>query len=226
MNKKSILYILLALVFLIVFNTVFFVVGGAVHPASVWISYGFIHFSYLMVIVTQLLIRKSSSAAVFGFSLHFVSTAYFFLEFIIGLVFVFVRSESYTAALVVQVIIAGIYAAMLISNMIANEYTADSVEQHESEVAYIKNAASRIKLLMGKASDKKANREIERAYDILHSSPSRSIATVSYLEEEINDKVSDLEDAVSADKTEAIIAIAGELVAKTEERNRKLQIAN
>ena len=79
---------------------------------------------------------------------------------------------------------------------------------------------------MGKASDKKANREIERAYDILHSSPSRSIATVSYLEEEINDKVSDLEDAVSADKTEAIIAIAGELVAKTEERNRKLKIAN
>ena len=226
MNKKSILYILLDLVFLAVFNTVFFVVGGTEHPASVWISYGFIHFSYLMILVTPFLIRKSSSQAVFGFSLYSVSAVYFFVEFIVGLVFIFVGSESYKASLVVQVIIAGIYAVMLISNLIANEYTADSVERHEDEVAYIKNAASRVKILMGKASDKKANKEIEKAYDILHSSPSRSVATVKLLEEEIKNKVTDLEDAVAADETAAIITIAGEIVAKTEERNRKLKMAN
>lgn len=226
MNKKSILYILLDLVFLAVFNTVFFVVGGTEHPASVWISYGFIHFSYLMILVTPFLIRKSSSQAVFGFSLYSVSAVYFFVEFIVGLVFIFVGSESYKASLVVQVIIAGIYAVMLISNLIANEYTADSVERHEDEVAYIKNAASRVKILMGKASDKKANKEIEKAYDILHSSPSRSVATVKLLEEEIKNKVTDLEDAVAADETAVIITIAGEIVAKTEERNRKLKMAN
>lgn len=226
MNKKSILYILLDLVFLAVFNTVFFVVGGTEHPASVWISYGFIHFSYLMILVTPFLIRKSSSQAVFGFSLYSVSAVYFFVEFIVGLVFIFVGSESYKASLVVQVIIAGIYAVMLISNLIANEYTADSVEQHEDEVAYIKNAASRVKILMGKANDKKANKEIERAYDLLHSSPSRSAATVKLLEDEIKNKVTDLEDAVAANETAAIITIAGEIVAKTEERNRKLKMAN
>lgn len=226
MNKKSILYILLDLVFLAVFNTVFFVIGGTEHSASVWISYWFIHFSYLMILATFFLIRKSSSAAVFGFSLYSVSAVYFFVEFIVGLVFIFIGSESYKASLVVQVIIAGIYAVMLISNLIANEYTADSVERHEDEVAYIKNAASRVKILMGKASDKKANKEIEKAYDILHSSPSRSVATVKLLEEEIKNKVTDLEDAVAADETAAIITIAGEIVAKTEERNRKLKIAN
>lgn len=226
MNKKSILYILLDLVFLAVFNTVFFVIGGTENPASVWISYGFIHFSYLMILVTPFLIRKSSSAAVFGFSLYSVSAVYFFVEFIVGLVFIFIGSESYKASLVVQVIIAGIYAVMLISNLIANEYTADSVERHQDEVAYIKNAASRVKILMGKASDKKANKEIEKAYDILHSSPSRSVATVKLLEEEIKNKVTELEDAVAAGKTAAIITIAGEIVAKTEERNRKLKMYN
>lgn len=226
MNKKSILYILLDLVFLAVFNTVFFVIGGTEHPASVWISYGFIHFSYLMILVTSFLIRKSSSAAVFGFSLYSVSAVYFFAEFIVGLVFIFIGSESYKVSLVVQVIIAGIYTIMLLSNLIANEYTSDRVERHEDEVAYIKNAASRVKNLMGKASDKKANKEIERAYDTLHSSPSRSVATVKLLEEEIKNKVTDLEDAVAADETAAIITIAGKIVAKTEERNRKLKIAN
>lgn len=93
-------------------------------------------------------------------------------------------------------------------------------------LAYIKNAASRVKILTGKANDKKANKEIERAYDLLHSSPSRSAATVKLLEEEIKNKVTDLEDAVAANETAAIITIAGEIVAKTEERNRKLKMAN
>lgn len=226
MNKKSILYILLDLVFLAVFNTVFFVIGGANHPASVWISYGFIHFSYLMILVTPFLIRKSSSAAVFGFSLYSVSAVYFFVEFIVGLVFIFIGSESYKASLVVQIIIAGIYAIMLISNLIANEYTADSVERHEDEVAYIKNAASRIKMLIGKATDKKANKEIEKAYDLLHSSPSRSVATVKLLEEEIKNKVSELEDVVSSNNTTAIINISGEIISLVEERNRKIRISH
>lgn len=226
MNKKSILYVLLDLVFLAVFNTVFFVIGGTEHPASVWISYGFIHFSYLMILVTPFLIRKSSSAAVFGFSLYSVSAAYFFVEFIVGLVFIFIDSESYKASLVVQIIIAGIYAVMLISNLIANEYTADSVEKHEDEVAYIKNAASRIKMLIGKTSDKKANKEIEKAYDLLHSSPSRSVATVKLLEEEIENKVSELEDVVASNNTTAIINVSGEIISLTEERNRKIRISN
>lgn len=226
MNKKSILYILLDLVFLAVFNTVFFVISGTDHSTSVWISYGFIHFSYLMILVTPFLIRKSSSAAIFGFSLYSVSSVYFFVEFIVGLIFIFMDSESYKASLVVQVIIAGIYAVILISNMIANEYTADKVERHEEEVAYIKNAASRVKMLMGKASDKKANKAIEKAYDLLHSSPSRSTATVKLLEEEIKNKVTSLEEAVATNETAAIITITGEIIASTEERNRKIKITN
>ena len=226
MNKKSILYILLDLVFLVVFNTVFFVVGDTEHPVSVWISYGFIHFSYLMILATPFLIRKSSSAAMFGFSLYSISTVYFFVEFLVGLVFIFIGSDSYKASLVVQVVIAGIYAILVISNLIANEHTADNIERHEDEVAYIKDAASRIKLLLGKASDKKANKEIEKAYDLLHSSPSRSVATAKYLEEQIKNKVTDLENAVETNETATIITIAGEIVEKTEERNRKLRMAN
>ena len=116
MNKKSALWIILDLVFLIVFNTVFFVAGGFEHPASVWLSYGFIHFAYLMVIATPFLIRKSSSAAVFGFSLYSISSTYFLVEFIVGLIFVFLRQESVKAALIVQVIIAGIYAQFFVKD--------------------------------------------------------------------------------------------------------------
>ncbi len=226
MNKKSILFILLDLVFLVVFNTIFFAGGGIDRPASVWISYAFIHFAYLMILATPFLVGKGSSAAVFGFSLYSISAVYFFLEFVVGLVFIIIGSESYKAALVAQIVIAGLYAVILIANLIANEYTAESVERREDETAYIKEAASRIKILIGKADDKKANKEIERAYDILHSSPSRSDATVKQLETEIKNKVTELEDAVASKETELIITVAGELAAVTEERNRKLKLNN
>ena len=220
MNKKSLLYILLDLIFLAVFNTVFFVVGGTEHPASVWIAYGFIHFSYIMVLVTPFLVRKNSNAAVFGFALYSVSATYFFIEFVVGLIFVFVKSESYKASLVVQIIIAGVYAIMLIVNMIANENTADSSERHEDEVAYIKRVSSRVKMLVGKSTDRNANKEVERVYDLLHSSPSKSSITVKNEEAEIADKIANLEGAVASNSTSDIIAISNEIVSLVEERNR------
>lgn len=225
MNKKSVLWILLDLIFLAVFNTVFFVAGGTDHTASVWISYGFIHFAYLMVLVTPFLIRKSSSAAVFGFSLYSISSTYFLLEFVVGLIFIFMKSESYKASLIVQVIVAGIYAVLLLSHLIANEHTADSVERHEEEVAYIKTASSRVKALIGKANDKKANKEIEKAYDTLHSSPSKTVATVRSIESNVMNKVAELEGAVSDQDAATIITTAGEIVALMEERNRKIRLS-
>ncbi len=226
MKKKNFLWIALDLVFLIVFNTVFFVAGGASHPASVWISYAFIHFAYLMVLVTPFLIRKSSSAAIFGFSLYSISSTYFLVELVVGIVFIFLKQDSYKLALIVQVIIAGIYAVMLISHLIANESTADSVERHEQEVAYIKDAASRVKLLVGKIPDKKSNREIEKLYDLLHSSPSKSNSTVHSLEVTIVNLIEELESAISYENKDEAVKLAAEITKTVEERNRRLRQQN
>lgn len=226
MNKKAILWVILDLIFLVVFNTVFFAMTGFQHTATVWISYGFIHFAYLMVIVTPFLIRKSSSAAVFGFSLYSISSTYFLIEFVTGIVFIILKSDPVKIAVVVQIVIAGIYGVLLISHLIANESTADSVERHEDEVAYIKEASIRVKALVGKTVDKKANKEIERAYDLLHSSPTKSTSAVRYLESSIMSQISNLEDAVQAGDADLIIATAGEIIATMEERNKKLRLAN
>ncbi len=226
MSKKSILFFLLDLVFLAVFNTIFFVAGGTDHPASVWISYGFIHFAYLMVIATPILTRKSSSAVVFGLSLYTISTVYFFVEFLVGLIFILIGSETYEATLIIQVLIAAVYAVILIVYLIANESTADSLQRQEEEVAYLKNAASKVKLLMDKASDRKANREVEKVYDMLHSSPSRSTESAKAVERQISNAINLLADAVEADDAAEIISVAGEILAKIEDRNRKVTMEN
>lgn len=224
MKKKFVLLIWLDLAFLVVFNTVFFVATRTPHPASVWLSYGFIHFSYMMVLLTPFFIRNGSRSSVFGFSLYSISAAYFFVEFITGLVFICLEQNIIKNALIVQIILAGLYATILLSHLIANESTADAVKHHEEEVAYIKQAAARVKPLVGSLSSKMANKKIEKAYDLLHSSPTKSFSSVKPLEESIFNKIEELEDSVkSGDEADALTK-AEELIALTEERNRKICI--
>lgn len=224
MKKKTTLWILLDLVFLIVFNVVFFVATGTNHPTSVWLSYAFIHFAYIMVLVTPYLIRKSSSAAVFGFSLYAISSVYFLIELVVGIVFICLKQESIKVSLITQVIIAGIYAILLISNLIANESTADSVERHETEVAYIKESSSRVHSLMDKLNDRKANKAIEKTYDLLHSSPAKSNSDVHSLEREILSLTHELESAVFDKDVDSVMRITADINAKAEERNRRLRM--
>lgn len=226
MSKKTILWIILDLIFLVVFNTVFFTLSGLHHPASVWISYVLIHLAYLMVIITPALIRKSSNAAVFGFSLYSISSTYFLCEFVVGILFIILKSESIKAAVVVQIILAGIYGILLVSHMIANENTADNVNLHEEEVALIKEASSRVRALVGQAADKRANKEIERAYDMIHSSPSKSNQAVHSLESAVMNKISDLENAIRTGETDKIVEISRDIISTMDERNRRLRLSN
>lgn len=219
-KKKSVLTVLLCLVFLVVFNVVFFVLGGTDHKPAVWLSYAFIHVAYFMVLITPFLTRKGKNAYVFGVTLGGISSAYFIVEFLIGIIFMILKHDSLKVDVVVHVVITGLYLVTLISNMIANETTADNIERHDDEVAFIKNASSRIKLLVDKLDDKKANRVIEQAYDLVHSSPSKSSAAAKSYEYDVMNRINDLESAVSSKDIEQSLKFAGEIVSLMEERNR------
>lgn len=226
MNKKNVLWLLLDLVFLVIFNVVFFVLGGTEHPASVWISYGFIHFSYIMLMITPKLIRKSSSSAVFGFSLYSISSAYFLIAFIVGVIFVFVRSESYKVSLVSQVIIAGLYLIMLISHMIANEHTADSIERHEMELQYVKESSAKIKGIMDSVEDRKLKKQIEKAYDLIHGSQTKSNNAARDYELTVMDLLEVLEQNIKRNDLMAASTTLDKIIKNAEERNRRVRLGN
>lgn len=223
MDKKRFLWIILDLVFLIVFNVVFFVAGGTKHEASVWISYGFIHFAYIMMLITPFLVKKSTNTAVLGFPLYSISSAYFLVAFIVGLIFIFTHPESYKMSLIVQVIIAGIYAIMLISNMIANEHTAESVERHEMELRYVKDASAHLKSIMDSVSDKAMRKKIEKLYDLLHSSPAKSNNSVRDYELAVLDLIDVLEDNLRRGDIPAANATISKIERNASERNRRLK---
>lgn len=226
MKKVNILWIILGSVFLVIFNVIFFVAGGANHPASVWISYGFIHFAYGLLLVTPFLVRKGGNPVMFGFPLFSVSTVYFFAAFLAGIIFVVIAPQDFRAALIFQLVVAGVYAVILIGVMIANESTAGHDEQRQQEINFIKTASVDLKAAFGRVSDENLKKKIEKAYEAVKNSPVKSAPSAAGLEKAINDSISLL--SMEIDRGDSIAAAdeAAKIVKLTEERSRALRLAN
>ena len=231
MKKINVLWIILDLIFLIIFNVFFFVIGSSkddalVNNVSVWMSYGFIHLAYFMLLITPFLIRKGKSAAVFGFSLYSISAVYFLIEFITGIIFIMVSPESYITALLVQLSIAGLYGIILVSNMIANEYTANSEEKRQHQIDYVKGASVKLKGLLENINDKDIKKMVEKVYDAVYSSPVKSYPNFEHMESRILQSINEFENEVSTGSKEKLISLANSLLVVVNERNMRLKMLN
>lgn len=224
MNKKGVLWILLDSVFFIVFNVIFFAIIGTDHGAAGWISYVFIMLAYILLIVTPYLVRNSKSKAVFGFSLYVIGSVYFLVELIVGIVFILVTSTSFKVVLLVQILLFGIYAVLLISHMIANEKTAESEGNREYDLQYVKRTSLRLQSIMEGIPDKNLRKKVEKAYDIISSSPVGSNLQAKEIEGQITQLVGDLESAVDGKDAMMVGNIAEQLVSMANERNKLVAV--
>lgn len=225
-DKKSTLRLILQLIFVVVFNVFFFVLGGIEHNLSVWLSYGSIHFAYFMLVVTPHIIRKGKSAAIFGFALYSVSAVYFFIALITGVIFIVLAPESHTAALLVQLSMAGLYGILLILHLIANEHTAEAEEKRQPQIEYVKSATAQLKRILGGIEDKATKRKVEKVYDVVNSSPVKSHPNVAQIEMRIMTLIDGLADAVLASEKQTIVSTADSLLSAANERNSQLKRFN
>lgn len=190
----------LTLVFLIVFNAIFFIVGGTVRTTGEWISYAFIHFSYLMLLLTPRLVNNSSVTSTLGVSVYSISFLYFLISLLIGVIIIFVRPENHIAALVIYIILSGIYFVVLLSSLIANEKTIEAEDLHRQDMMFINNAVSIIKPLVSVCEGTGLGKKMERLYDLIRTSQVKSDSSVWETEDRILDSLNQLAALVSKDK--------------------------
>ncbi len=215
--------IAMALIFPIVFNVAFFVLTGTEHPVSVWTAYAFIQVAYVLVLLTSVATTPGPGAPVFGFALGTTAGAYFVLELLVGLVIIVLAPATFDVALIVQVVLAGIFVFLWLAHHQANQHTAQRMGHHAAEREYVREATARVESLLGGISDRGVRRTVERAYDVLRSSPTRSSAAAHGDEQDILASVNRLERAVSDGNVQTIRDAAQHVVAATEARNRKLR---
>lgn len=226
MKKTKIFWYLLDSIFLIVFNLYFFLLKGTDHVTSVWISYISIHLAYVMLLATPYFVRKGSTSVDYGRPLFVITTSYFFVALIVGVAFIIISPESYKVALLVQITIAAVFAVLLLVNLIANEHTADNIEKRELELKYVKEASSKLNSLIGQLPDKKLQKLVGKAYDLIHGSQVKSSITVQTIEQEVFNEISVLTDLVKNRKFESIENAVNKICSLAEERNRQLKLLN
>jgi len=227
MKRVNILWLLLDSLFLIVFNFLFFMLGDYKNcNNSVWISYGFIHFAYILLLLTPFFARRGKAEYIYRRPPFFVTTTYFLIQLCTGITFILIAPETVKVTLIVQVILAGLFLAWLLAHLIANEHTADRAEQREPELQYIKETSAKLQTVLQQISDKNTAKKVEHVYDLLRTSPTKSNVNIHSLEQQIINEIERLEDVVNNNDSEQILSMTNKIYQLIEERNRQLKISN
>ncbi|MFC6275258.1 hypothetical protein ACFQET_06990 [Levilactobacillus tangyuanensis] len=224
MSKQRKLWVLLDLVFLIAFNIVFFVLGGANGTAAIWWAYGFIHLAYILLLVTPYMVRKnSSSTALFNMSLYSISMTYFLITFVCGLIFIFRYPQMGSLSLVSQVIITGLYAIILIAHIIANDRTADALVVHEQELQFVKVSSGKLAGILARTQDAGLKKKVEQAYDLAHASQVKSSTAAQMTEHAVLAAIDELDRATAVRDQKEMAILLDRIINGIENRNRQLQ---
>ena len=227
MKRINILWLLLDSLFLIVFNLLFFMLGNTGDAkTSVWISYGFIHFAYFVLLITPLFVRKSVVGTDYRRTVYVVTSAYFLVALLVGVTLILIAPEKIKVTIIIQAVLAAAFLGWLLALLIANEHTADNAEQREAELQYVKVSSAKLQSVLQQITDKATANKVERVYDLIHSSPARSNENVRSLEQQVLNEIERLESAANQNDTEQIISTADKIHRLADDRNRQLKISN
>jgi hypothetical protein len=195
-------------------------------PVSVWISYGFIHFAYLLFVATPLFVRKGKQNDDYGRPLYVVTSCYFIVELITGVTLILVAPETAKITIIIQSVLTAAFIAWLLIYLIANEHTVDNVKRHEVELQYVKEYSAKLQSVLQQITDRTAVKKVEGLYDLIHSSPIRSNTNARSLEQQVISEIERLESTVHQNEIEQIILIADKIHHLAEERNSQLKNNN
>ena len=223
--KKKVPYIIIYLVFIVVFNVVFFLFKPEECYAAIWISYSFIHLAYAAVIITQV-VDNSDKEITLKLSSYLISVIYFVVTLIIGIVFILINPEGYKLALSSQIVLLGAYLILLISNLITNKKIVESLEEPDLNRNYVKGVTAVIKAILIDECDEAIITKLNHLYDIVHSSQIRSNADAMKIESEIENRILVLERNISVmDITDQIMEIE-QLISLAKKRNILIKRCN
>ncbi|WP_304248847.1 hypothetical protein [Parabacteroides gordonii] len=236
--KTTLIRIVFTLVFLVVFNTLFFLLSGTDNPTSVWVSYAYIHVAYFTILFLPVLKTKGDASYYLSSVLYGQAITYFLLELIAGVVFIIYRMESPVWSLVVQTALWLIFVVLILGNAWANQATAQSLEKRKQDIdtyqsmrmslkrLMAKTDKPELKRLMAKTDKPELKRLIADCSDKLEASSSRQTQESEKIDIEIEQAIASLRQSITGDDVEESTSLARQLAGLIEERKTILKYSH
>jgi len=230
MKRASLGVSIPGLVLMGLFNLLFFAIGDiSEFTVSVWISYAFIQFAFLVWIATPFAISSKKDFARQSNVTYWFTLSYFSLAFLTGLVFIFTAPESeggIKASWIIQVVWIGLFIIAFVPTLMANSHTNKELARQGTEARFLQDASSRIKLLSDRATDGRIITELNLLSSLISASPIKSSPEVKEIEIQMCIQISELEEAVDANDSEKVQALCKKITRGVKERNRILQLVS
>ncbi|MBR2926808.1 MAG: hypothetical protein IKC31_04450 [Clostridia bacterium] len=229
MKRTSMTVLISGAIFLAIFNILFFVLGEMPHPASVWISYAFIHFSLILSLVIPLFTSGNKDFARQSTVSFGVTGIYFAFSFVTGLIYIFSAPETSgatKASWILQVIWLALFIIAFLPILSANQHTNQEVARQNREAKFLQDAASKVKFLRDGVTDASTMQQLDLLYTTLASSPIKSNEAVQHLEIQMISQLTELETAVDKKDYERVKEVATQISRGVQERNRILSLAS
>ena len=223
--KANILKVIIGLVFLVLFNVLFFLLGGTERTTTEWICYGFIHVAYLCLLSTPLLCNAGKGETVLSASLYLRALFFFFTELVIGIVFLWANPVSYTWATIIQGILLAIFLVLQLMSVLANDATKASLAKQRQERIYVRSLAENVKDAMRQVSDPALRKQMAACYESLNSTSIESFPEAASAEIELEDAVNTLCNAVVANDTAQLSQLIQNVQVALRHRNQAIRMA-
>lgn len=224
--KTTLIRIVFTLVFLVVFNTLFFLLSGTNNPTSVWVSYAYIHVAYFTILFLPVLKTKGDASYYLSSVLYGQAITYFLLELIAGVVFIIYRMESPVWSLVVQTALWLIFVVLILGNAWANQATAQSLEKRKQDIDAYQSMRMSLKRLMAKTDKPDLKRLIADCSDKLEASSSRQTQKSEKIDIEIEQTIASLRQSITENDVEESTSLARQLAGLIEERKTILKYSH
>ena len=223
--KANILKIIIGLIFLIVFNTLFFLLGGTERTTTEWVCYGFIHAAYLCLLSTPLFCNAGKGDSILSASLYLRALFFFFTELIVGICFLWYNSDSYLWPVIVQCVLLAIFWILQLMSVLANDATKSSLTKQKQERVYIRSLAENVKESMRKVSDSVLRKQMTSCYEALISSSIESFPEAAAAEMELEVAVNALCSAADVDDSKMLNLLIQNVQVALKHRNQAIRMA-
>ncbi|WP_308602191.1 hypothetical protein [uncultured Fibrobacter sp.] len=224
--KRNVLQIILYAVFVLAFNTAFFMISGTNHTSSVWLCYVLLHLAYVVFVLTPIFEAKGKTAYISNLTTYSISLAFLGLEFILLILVLIIEAKNWdainganTVIVLLQVFFTSVFIIALAVNLFANDSIAKKQAIHDAENSFIKGFAAKLKYIESIVGDSKLKNKVNDLYSIAHSSPVKSSEIVQAQETAMNVDIDELEKSVDNQNFESSVALIEKITRELNKRN-------
>lgn len=222
--KKIFLKTIIALVFIIILDGLFFLFKDISNcPDSVLSALIGLNIAYISLFLVPICALKQNGTKVLSDTLYLIGAIYFILEFIVGITFLFWEQDTMILPVIIQSVLFGLYIIILLGNVLANDATQKSINNQNAESDNIKAMIEQVETILYLIKDNKAHKLVTSLYEDLKVSPIRSNIDVVDIEKEISISLMQMHNFAKTEEISEVVKIAAQIKQLIGQRNFKLK---